>query len=51
MNKHGELFEWDSIDEHSSAVLTENNPTGKVIDISTEPDYKVESPINQTLSM
>lgn len=46
MNKFGDLYQWDSIDKHSSAVLTTNEPTGKVITIDTEPDYNVESPIN-----
>lgn len=46
MNKFGELYQWDSIDKHSSAVLTTTEPTGKVISIDTEPDYNVESPVN-----
>lgn len=46
MNKYGDLHQWDSIDKHSSAILTETEPTGKVIDVSTEPDYTVESPVN-----
>lgn len=46
MNKHGDLYQWDSIDKHSSAVLTDTDPTGKVITVDTKPDYEVESPIN-----
>lgn len=46
MNKHGDLYQWDSIDKHSSAVLTDTDPTGRVISVDTAPDYEVESPIN-----
>lgn len=44
-NKFGELVKPLSVDSHSPAQLVAQNPTYESVQIPTEPDYTVESPI------
>lgn len=47
-NKFAELVKPLSIDTHSPAQLVTQNPTYESVQIPTEPDYTVESPIYDT---
>lgn len=44
-NKFAELVKPLSVDTHSPAQLVAQNPTYESVQIPTEPDYTVESPI------
>ena len=44
-NKFAELVKPLSVDTHSPAQLVTQNPTYESVQIPTEPDYTVESPI------
>lgn len=47
-NKFAELVKPLSVDTHSPAQLVTQNPTYESVQIPTEPDYTVESPIYDT---
>ena len=47
-NKFAELVKPLSVDNHSPAQLVTQNPTYESVQIPTDPDYTVESPIYDT---